>query len=478
MKNIFKYKLIIITLIACSQLFALTSKRPDGSLQMYVDTPLEGLVISINGYIGLGTLSPQSRLDVIGDIKASGKITAASLVGDGALLTNVFAATANKLASMAISQFTNDSGYLTTESDPSVQSYAKTKAENQLSVGTANVALTAQSSGISVLANSALTANYSANSALLGNKTEAALNVNSALTATTANKLASMAISQFTNDSSYLIAESDPSVQSYAKTKAENQLNVATALTAVTANYAGNTALLGGKTEAALNVATAVTATTANYAIAAGSAINAQNANNASLLGGKTETALNVNSALTSATANYASNSGLLSNKTESALNVNSSLTSTTANKALAMDSSGLTGAVNVSSTAPAGSLVLTSAGATGIKTANPNSTLDVNGSLSVALSIKTSSYTLTGSDSIVLANAGNGQITMTLPTAAGIDGRYYTIKKIDTGKNKVVIATSAGQLIDKDSTYVLTMQYEYVTLVSDGSNWVIIGNN
>ncbi len=346
---------------------ALTVKKPDGSIQIFTDTPLEGLVISANGNIGMGTLAPTVKLDVSGNVNIKGIITATSFVGSGAGLTGVvesdplvrayaktknenelsvasanIAVTANKLAVMTISQFTNDSGFLATESDPSVRAYAKNKNENELSVASSNIAVTA-------------------------------------------NKLAVMTISQFTNDSGYLATESDPTVKSYAKTKEESQLSVALA-----------------------------------------------------------------------ASANLA----------------------TTANVALAMNASGLTGALNINASAAAAAVVVAATGYVGVGALVPTSKLSVNGSLSTAISTKTSNTNLTALDSVVLASAAASALVMTLPSAVGIDGRQYTIKKVDASKNKVTIQPTGTEKIDLDTLYVLTQQFEFVIIVSDGTNWVVVGNN
>lgn len=65
---------------------------------------------------------------------------------------------------------------------------------------------------------------------------------------------------------------------------------------------------------------------------------------------------------------------------------------------------------------------------------------------------------------------------TITLPTAVGITGRQYTIKLTASGTGTV--ATTSSQTIDGVTTYTLSAQYKYVTITSDGANWIITGNN
>ena len=87
---------------------------------------------------------------------------------------------------------------------------------------------------------------------------------------------------------------------------------------------------------------------------------------------------------------------------------------------------------------------------------------------------VKSSAYTLTTSDEVVLANAALGSFTLTLPTASG-NTNLFAVKKIDSSGNSVNVAASGGQSIDGGSTATVRVQYASISVVSDGSNWVII---
>ena len=63
--------------------------------------------------------------------------------------------------------------------------------------------------------------------------------------------------------------------------------------------------------------------------------------------------------------------------------------------------------------------------------------------------------------------------VTVNLPAAAS-EGRTYHIKKLGSTAN-VIIDASGSETIDDSSTATLTVQYESIKLVSDGSNWWII---
>ena len=117
-------------------------------------------------------------------------------------------------------------------------------------------------------------------------------------------------------------------------------------------------------------------------------------------------------------------------------------------------------------------------AGKMGIRIATPHSTLHINGSIATALVNKTAAYTLTASDSIVTCDASAGAFTISLPTASGIAGRQYTIKKIDSSANAITIQPYGTETIDGAATYTLSAQWKYVTIVSNGTNWLIVSAN
>jgi hypothetical protein len=90
----------------------------------------------------------------------------------------------------------------------------------------------------------------------------------------------------------------------------------------------------------------------------------------------------------------------------------------------------------------------------------------------------KTASYTALISDEIITGDATTSGFTITLPTAVGKTGQTFTIKRINSGSNNVTVGTTSSQTIDGSTTYVLSAQYKYVKVVSDGTNWIIVGNN
>ena len=87
----------------------------------------------------------------------------------------------------------------------------------------------------------------------------------------------------------------------------------------------------------------------------------------------------------------------------------------------------------------------------------------------------KTSGYTLTGSDDVVLVDASGGSFTLSLPSATTNTGKSFVIKKIDSSTDYVTIDPNSTETIDGDSTTTVNTRYESITLVSDGSNWNLV---
>jgi hypothetical protein len=76
----------------------------------------------------------------------------------------------------------------------------------------------------------------------------------------------------------------------------------------------------------------------------------------------------------------------------------------------------------------------------------------------------------------LILADATSNNLIVSLPTASGISGRVYYFKKIDNTVNTVTIDGNGAETIDGVANYILSLQYEFVQIVSDGSNWFVLG--
>jgi hypothetical protein len=82
----------------------------------------------------------------------------------------------------------------------------------------------------------------------------------------------------------------------------------------------------------------------------------------------------------------------------------------------------------------------------------------------------RNTAYTLT--DTNYLVDCTSGPFTINLPTAVGISGRHYVIK--NSGIGVITVDGNGTETIDGATTITLN-QYDSITVVSDGANWIII---
>lgn len=119
-----------------------------------------------------------------------------------------------------------------------------------------------------------------------------------------------------------------------------------------------------------------------------------------------------------------------------------------------------------------------------GIATSQPQSTLDVNGSMSVPLRIiSVATDTLDAADFAVICNVTANSILLRLPDASMSAGRMYKVRKLFSGvstSNTVTLSPLVnGQTIDLSPGFVLdSPTAEYATLISDGFNWYILDHS
>jgi hypothetical protein len=97
-----------------------------------------------------------------------------------------------------------------------------------------------------------------------------------------------------------------------------------------------------------------------------------------------------------------------------------------------------------------------------------------VNGTFTT--STQTSNYTITSTDTVVFADASSANVTITLPTASGLAGYRFYVKRVDSsGSNSVSIARSSSDTIDGQTSVTLSLQYMAIGLISNGSAWYIL---
>lgn len=108
-----------------------------------------------------------------------------------------------------------------------------------------------------------------------------------------------------------------------------------------------------------------------------------------------------------------------------------------------------------------------------GINTTDPSSSLQVAGSFATGIRTAEADTELTESDYTVLADAANGSLSVTLPSANGIAGRIYVIKKMDNSANAVILAGVTDGVQDR----AISTRYGAYTIQSTGNKWIIIGS-
>lgn len=91
-----------------------------------------------------------------------------------------------------------------------------------------------------------------------------------------------------------------------------------------------------------------------------------------------------------------------------------------------------------------------------------------------VVTTVTSTTYTA-GNEHIILVNddTAGAAVTISLPTAVGISGRVYKIKRIGSTYS-VTVDPFSTQTIDGDPSFTL-LQDEIITIVSNGANWFIV---
>lgn len=104
---------------------------------------------------------------------------------------------------------------------------------------------------------------------------------------------------------------------------------------------------------------------------------------------------------------------------------------------------------------------------------ANPQWATVSAGSTSVVS--KTTTYTATTSDDVILVDTSGGAWTLSLYTAVGNSGKKLIIKKTNSEALALTIDPNGSETIDGSSTRKMWTLNESYTIVSDGSNWKVL---
>lgn len=87
----------------------------------------------------------------------------------------------------------------------------------------------------------------------------------------------------------------------------------------------------------------------------------------------------------------------------------------------------------------------------------------------------RTSTFTASLTEDVILISASGGAVTANLPTAVGNAGKMFFLQKTDSSFNLITIDPNGTQTIQGQTTFNLATQYEEVTIVSDGANWHMV---
>lgn len=120
--------------------------------------------------------------------------------------------------------------------------------------------------------------------------------------------------------------------------------------------------------------------------------------------------------------------------------------------------------------------LRIDSTGNVGIGVISPTSLLHAGGSVAFpTVTVTNSDTTLDSTNYSVRMSTGSSNRTVNLPATAGCVGRIYVVKKVDAGAGTVTVDGNASETIDGSTTFIISTQYNSVTIQSNGTGWDIL---
>ncbi len=108
------------------------------------------------------------------------------------------------------------------------------------------------------------------------------------------------------------------------------------------------------------------------------------------------------------------------------------------------------------------------------------NSTVNIGGSVSYGVtkieSVSMTNYMIGENDNIILVNTNAAIVNINLPDASLRTGRTYLIKNISNAHD--VTFNANGKQVDDSNLPINLAGFKYVKIISDGTQWYIIGQN
>lgn len=89
----------------------------------------------------------------------------------------------------------------------------------------------------------------------------------------------------------------------------------------------------------------------------------------------------------------------------------------------------------------------------------------------------KTALYTVDVADEFIQVSAASADYTITLPSASGISGKIFAFKRTDANLYYITIDGAGAETIDGYTSVKLCTQNEYLEIMSDGTNWIILNH-
>lgn len=86
----------------------------------------------------------------------------------------------------------------------------------------------------------------------------------------------------------------------------------------------------------------------------------------------------------------------------------------------------------------------------------------------------KTDNYTA-GNEMVILVDTSAMSVKVTLPSAEDSPSKVYWIKNIGTG-TVIVEGDTVVETIDGEKTITLSLQYQYIMVICNGTEWFILG--
>lgn len=91
-------------------------------------------------------------------------------------------------------------------------------------------------------------------------------------------------------------------------------------------------------------------------------------------------------------------------------------------------------------------------------------------------ITTKTSDYTITVNDDVILVDTTLSAVTVSLPAAASATNLSVVVKKVSPDGNSVIISANGAETIDGNGDEMLTTPWQMVRLKNNGVAWFITG--